>query len=96
MSECYALKRKAASSSSIPGANALVTHELDTGSDFQSNCYKPFISKGFVGSPNGGALVPITILRDTGASQSLLLEGVLCVNETTHSGTRRHTLAEMC
>jgi len=44
--------------------------------------YKPFISEGFV-SLNGDNvnLRPIRILRDTGASQSLLLDGVLPLSE---------------
>ncbi|VDI20999.1 Hypothetical predicted protein [Mytilus galloprovincialis] len=37
--------------------------------------YKPFMSDGFISIVDDTTLQPIKILRDTGASQSLLLEG---------------------
>ncbi|VDH98014.1 Hypothetical predicted protein, partial [Mytilus galloprovincialis] len=43
--------------------------------------YKPFMSDGFVSIVDDTTLQPIKILRDTGASQSLLLEGVLPLSE---------------
>ncbi|KAJ8346700.1 hypothetical protein SKAU_G00281010 [Synaphobranchus kaupii] len=39
--------------------------------------YQPFTSVGTVSVASGGEEVSITILRDTGAAQSLLLEGVI-------------------
>jgi hypothetical protein len=48
--------------------------------------YKPFMSKGFVSIDDNTASKPIRILRDTGASQSLLLEGVLPLSENTSVG----------
>ena len=39
--------------------------------------YKPFTSRGTVSVTRGGEERPITILRDTGAAQSLILKGVL-------------------
>ncbi|VDI57685.1 Hypothetical predicted protein [Mytilus galloprovincialis] len=38
--------------------------------------YKPFMSDGFISIVDDTTLQPIKILRDTGASQSLLLEDV--------------------
>lgn len=49
--------------------------------------YKPFVSEGFVslvGDDNN--VRPIRMLRDTGASQSLILEGVLPFSENTSTG----------
>ncbi|VDI25423.1 Hypothetical predicted protein [Mytilus galloprovincialis] len=48
--------------------------------------YKPFMSDGFVSIVDDTTLQPIKILRDTGASQSLLLEGVLPLSENTSVG----------
>ncbi|VDI36493.1 Hypothetical predicted protein [Mytilus galloprovincialis] len=48
--------------------------------------YKPFMSDGFVSIVDDTTLQPIKILRDTGASQSLLLEGVLPLSEKTSVG----------
>jgi endonuclease V-like protein UPF0215 family len=48
--------------------------------------YKPFMSEGFVSIYDNTASKPIRILRDTGASQSLLLEGVLPLSENTSVG----------
>ncbi|VDI39745.1 Hypothetical predicted protein [Mytilus galloprovincialis] len=45
--------------------------------------YKPFMSDGFVSIVDDTILQPIKILQDTGASQSLLLEGVLPLSEKT-------------
>ncbi|VDI00377.1 Hypothetical predicted protein [Mytilus galloprovincialis] len=47
---------------------------------------KPFMSDGFVSIVDDTTLQPIKILRDTGASQSLLLEGVLPLSEKTSVG----------
>ena len=47
--------------------------------------FRPFVFDGSVSIDND--LHPIRILRDTGASQSLLLEGVLPLSEKTHTGS---------
>jgi len=39
--------------------------------------FNPFVSKGSVSLSDGGDQVPITILRDTGATQGLIVEGIL-------------------
>ena len=50
--------------------------------------YSPFISEGFVSlTSDDASLQPVKILRDTGASQSLLLQGILPLSEKTSSGT---------
>ncbi len=49
--------------------------------------FKPFTSEGFVGLPGDRASQqPVTILRDTAASQSILLKGVLPITEEMKSG----------
>jgi hypothetical protein len=49
--------------------------------------YLPFISEGFVSLEGDNAtLQPVKILRDTGASQSLLLEGILPLSEKSSAG----------
>ena len=50
--------------------------------------YEPFLSDGFVSLNSDFAQsTPITILRDTGASQSLILADTLPISEKTSSGT---------
>jgi hypothetical protein len=48
--------------------------------------YDPFISQGEVWSGDSDPK-PITILRDTGALQTLILEGVIPLSEKTYTGT---------
>ncbi|VDI65208.1 Hypothetical predicted protein [Mytilus galloprovincialis] len=48
--------------------------------------YKPFMSDGFVSIVDDTLFSLFKILRDTGASQSLLLEGVLPLSEKTSVG----------
>ncbi|CAC5364330.1 unnamed protein product [Mytilus coruscus] len=48
--------------------------------------YKPFMSDGFASIVDNTTPQPIKIIRDTGASQSLLLEGVLPLSEETSVG----------
>ena len=45
--------------------------------------FKPFVSEGFVSLESSSSQVPIKILRDNGATQSLLLEGVLPLSVST-------------
>ena len=49
--------------------------------------YKPFLSKGFVKLFGDGNPQPIQILRDTGASQSLILQSVLPFSDSSSTGT---------
>ena len=44
------------------------------------------MSDGFVSLDENSNRVPIKILRDTGATQSLLLEGILPLGESTSTG----------
>ena len=49
--------------------------------------YTPFISEGFISVPGSATRVPITVLRDTGANQSLLVEDKLPSAAKTATGS---------
>ena len=73
MSVCHALKKKNEKSKS----DHIVAQFGKKNSSNVPEEYAPFFSHGsvsFVDSPSGK---PVTILRDTGASQSLILDDVL-------------------
>ena len=48
--------------------------------------FKPFLSEGLVSLEGSFSQVPIKILRDTAATQSLLLEGLLPLGLSTSTG----------
>ena len=48
--------------------------------------YKPFLSHGFVSLNDSSEALPVQISRDTGAAQTLLLEGPLPLSEQTFTG----------
>ena len=48
----------------------------------------PFISEGYVSLMENSEAVPIGILTDTGATQSLLVEGILPLSKETATGTQ--------
>ena len=51
--------------------------------------FKPFLSQGFISvCENDSKKKPIQILKDTGASQSLLIEGVLPLSEQSATGDK--------
>jgi len=50
--------------------------------------HHPFISSGCVCFPDSDAGVPVTILRVTGANQSLILDGMLPFFKQTSMGDR--------
>ena len=52
----------------------------------QSEGYKPFVHLGYVSLP-GSNKQPVRILRDTGASQSMMLEGILPLLDKTALGS---------
>ena len=66
--------------------NPVQAKEPETDSVMET--YETFLSDGFVSLNSDFAKsVPLTILRDTGASQSLILAGTLPFPEKTSSGT---------
>lgn len=96
-SECWALQRKNLNSDS-PSPSALTSvqgkfvcskfenPQVESESDILREEFIPFVIDGFV-SLDGTDLHPIKILRDTGASQSLFLEGVLPLSEKSYTGS---------
>ena len=48
--------------------------------------YLPFISEGLVSLTEDGDIVPIKILRDTGATQSLMVQDILPFIEQCSAG----------
>ena len=103
MSECYSLQRKEerkkqsvlamSKSCQIPSEvleSSKVSVEVKSSeSDSVLEKYSPFISEGFVSLTSDVVTnpQPVKILRDTGASQSLLLEGIVPLSEKTSSGS---------
>ena len=102
ISECLSLKRKKENQegpkptgltslrlkpqSSIQDENPISAKTSETNSVME--IYEPFLSDGFVSLNSDFAQsTPIKILRDTGASQSLILADTLPFSEKTSSGT---------
>ena len=102
ISECLSLKRKKEyqegpkptgltslrlkPQSSILDENPISAKTSET--DSVMEIYEPFLSDGFVSLNSDSAQsTPIKILRDTGASQSLILADTLPFSEKTSSGT---------
>ncbi len=50
--------------------------------------FAPFLTEGTVALPNSDETVPVRILRDTGAGQSFLMEGLLPLSERTATVTQ--------
>ena len=50
--------------------------------------FKPFLSNGYVSSVDGDNRTPIRILRDTGASRSLLLQEAVQLPDSSYTGDR--------
>ncbi len=66
------------SSSSDKSVDQCITSSVD---------YTPFITGGNVSLPGSNETVPVRLLRDTGAAQSFLLEGILPLTSETATGT---------
>ena len=85
LSECWALDRK-----DKKKGNGLATasgQSLRSQGSETPNTFKPFISRGLVSIDGSNAeMKEIRILHDTGASQSLLAEGVLDLSERSATG----------
>ena len=85
MSDCWSTPNAFVSSKSNWCSNSNRTEScigLDK-SEIVREEFKPFVSDGFVSLVSSSSQVPIKILRDTGATQSLLLEGVLPLSVST-------------
>ena len=101
VSECLKLKRKLESDEAKPTGlttlrprpqSSTKTNTTDIvtkpKSDSTMEIFEPFMLNGFVSlSGDNCPPTPIKILRDTGASQSLILADILPLSEKTSSGT---------
>ena len=82
MSECWILQKKEHKTSTLKG-----TKPISSVSSFKApSSYQPFISSGYLSIQENSPPITITILRDTGASQSLLAEGVAPLSNETATG----------
>ena len=97
MSDCLLLKKllekEAASNAFVSGKSDWHSNpkraECSTGSDKSEIIreeFKPFVSDGFISLESSSSQVPIKILRDNGATHSLLLQGVLPLSVSTSTG----------
>ena len=101
VSECLKLKRKLGSDEAKPTGlttlrprpqSSIKTNTIDIvtkpKSDSTMEIFEPFMLNGFVSlSGDNYPPTPIKLLRDTGASQSLILADILPFSEKTSSGT---------
>ncbi|XDV19608.1 hypothetical protein PO909_025053 [Leuciscus waleckii] len=102
ISECFVLNKKAKSTKPV-GLTTACQLPLLTGDEcFErrspkwenmessdgSTDYTPFLTTGVVSLSGQDGGVPVRILRDTGAAQSLLLKGVLLLSDQTDTGAQ--------
>ena len=87
MSECWVLQKKEKKNPTTnPVATINNTSSPTKSSVSMQDSYHPFISSGFLLVQENDTPIPIKILRDTGASQSLLVEGVLPLSDESATG----------
>ncbi|KAK0145190.1 hypothetical protein N1851_015922 [Merluccius polli] len=90
VTECLSLKRKNAKGTGCIAAKCslpLTPSVGEVNECDQSEGYKPFVRMGYVSLPGSDDPKPVRILRDTGASQSMVLEGVLPFTNKTALGS---------
>lgn len=85
ISECRSWKQK--NSSRKAKSVAFVNPSEVSESMSAASLYQPFLISGFVSLSAESELRPITILRDTGAAQSIILESVLPFSAATYTGS---------
>ena len=99
ISDCRVLQRKNASGGGNALKQGMLVVNYDKSSDQLTGTrsdlkfegvveseYLPFVSQGCVGMVDENNSVPVTILRDTGASQSLILTSVLDFCDRSYTG----------
>ena len=90
ISDCWLLEKKKAKPSAFITKTQMPCSNSDFSISKNLKCpeveleFKPFVTEGFISVAGSNyPPTPIKILRDTGASQSLLLDGVLPLSEQT-------------
>ncbi|KAK0147815.1 hypothetical protein N1851_012505 [Merluccius polli] len=90
IANCFQLKRRNSSQSTSFHENANCVTSLPPTSrkdEKISQTFAPFITDAFVALPGAPEIrVPIKVLRDTAASQSFVLEGVLPFDNSSYTG----------
>lgn len=87
LSNCPVLKRKNVKPVALIKTVKHVSQSLQSQKPCDYADFKPFVMDGFVSVSRDGVKIPVKILRDTAASQSFILEGVLPLNSVTAVGS---------
>ncbi|XP_072557069.1 uncharacterized protein [Paramormyrops kingsleyae] len=87
ISVCPVLKRKEARSAARKVNVAACPDSSSSSSSRVDAAFEPFVFTGSVSLSEMDARHPVTILRDTGAAQSFLVEGVIPLCDKTYCGT---------
>ena len=94
ISECWTLERKRNNPSGdllVSTVNSPVTRNVppvkNSDESLSSTDYHPFVSEGYVSLSEDGETVAVKILRDTGATQSLLVDNTLPLSVKTSIGS---------
>ena len=93
---CFKLKKKEKEAvadacvkhieTSVKTQGLINTNEVLVESDEVRKGYDHFVTEGLVALKEGSTMVPIKVLRDTGASQTLILDSVLKFGEESDTG----------
>uniref|UniRef100_A0A8C6PCY4 CCHC-type domain-containing protein n=2 Tax=Nothobranchius TaxID=28779 RepID=A0A8C6PCY4_NOTFU len=85
--DCYSLKLKNRRTGSSPNKDRTEIACCDkTNAEKPSPCFKPFLSEGFVSLPGSESDSEVVILRDTGASLTLIKRSLLPLSENSQAG----------
>uniref|UniRef100_A0A1A8I1B8 Gypsy retrotransposon integrase-like protein 1 n=1 Tax=Nothobranchius kuhntae TaxID=321403 RepID=A0A1A8I1B8_NOTKU len=85
--DCYSLKLKNRRTGSSPNKDRTEIACCDKTNAEQPNlCFKPFLSEGFVSLPGSEDDTKVVILRDTGASLTLIKRSLLPFSENSQAG----------
>uniref|UniRef100_A0A1A8QJS6 CCHC-type domain-containing protein n=1 Tax=Nothobranchius rachovii TaxID=451742 RepID=A0A1A8QJS6_9TELE len=85
--DCYSLKLKNRRTGSSPNKDRTEIACCEkTNAEKPSPCFKPFLSEGFVSLPGSEADTKVVILRDTGASLTLIKISLLPFSENSQAG----------
>ena len=104
LSECWALEKKKANNpvmtvirekQPLPAKHrSQLKDQVKPGMSLEEE--HPFVSEGFVSLTEEDEKIPIKILRDIGASQSLMIQSMLPLSDQTSMATYTRSGAEYC
>uniref|UniRef100_A0A1A8GUC7 CCHC-type domain-containing protein n=1 Tax=Nothobranchius korthausae TaxID=1143690 RepID=A0A1A8GUC7_9TELE len=87
--DCYSLKMKNRRTGNSPNKGRpeiACCVKANANAEKPNPSYQPFISEGFVSLPGSDSNTKIVILRDTGASQTLIKRNVLSFSDSSQAG----------